>query len=101
MTTTSILKSKDKTINEIKQILASTKAKFLSKRVRNITGDLAIMFWGHRKATSKNRYFNCQKLEHFGRDCRSTVVDPQPSNLRKRTKPEESIKQQKNLEQYY
>lgn len=69
-TTNSMLESGDKSINEIQQILASAKAKFLSKRATGVTGELAMMSKGRnsrynkRKATSEDKCFNCQKLGH-------------------------------------
>lgn len=73
-TTNSILKSGDKSIDEIQWILAFAKAKFLSKRTTGVTGDLAMMSKernsGHnkRKVISKDRYINCQKLGYWGKD---------------------------------
>lgn len=73
-TTTSILEQGDKTIDEIQQILASVKAKFISKRATKVTGDLAMMFRRRnserQKASSDNKCYNYQKYGHFGRDCK-------------------------------
>lgn len=72
-TTNNMLKSGNKTIDKIQQILASAKAKFISKWATRVTKDLAMLsqrMIGKRKATSNNRYFNCNKLKHFGRNCR-------------------------------
>ena len=63
----------DKTITEIQQILASAKAKFISKRATGVIGDLAMMSKDRnstkRKAKSEDKCFNCGKLGHWGRDC--------------------------------
>lgn len=69
-----MLECGDKTFDEIQQILASTEAKFVSKRLTGMNRDLAIMSSGNRnsaekKATSKDKCFNCHKIDHFGRDC--------------------------------
>lgn len=62
-TTTNMLKRKDKIINKIQQILASTKAKFISKHGTGVTGDLAIMSQEQnsrkQKASSNNKCYNC------------------------------------------
>ena len=83
--------------------MASAEVKFISKRATRVTRDLAMMSWGRnlsgmkRKATSKDKCYNCQKYGHFGRDCR--LPDQQSSkqrsfNHRKKPRPEESTKQQ-------
>lgn len=50
ITTTNILKYRDKTIEKIQQILASTKTKLVSKKVTKMTKDLVI---ASRKYSSK------------------------------------------------
>lgn len=72
-TTTTMLERGDKTINKIQLILASSEAKFISKRTTGVTRDLAMMSKGRnfskRKAASDNKCYNCHKLGHFGRGC--------------------------------
>lgn len=91
-----MLESGDKSINEIQQIPASVEAKFLSKGTTRVIRDPAIMFKGKnsgynkRKAISKDRYFNCQKLSHWGRDCKFPMNQYQS----KKTKPEDTPKNQ-------
>lgn len=63
-----MLEQKNKTINEIQQIFAFAKIKFISKCIIKITGDLAIMFKDQNliknKAKNKNKCFNCGKLRY-------------------------------------
>lgn len=78
--TSSLLETGDKTINEIQEILCSAEAKNLSKRATDITGDVAMAFRGNqgrdnysrrrRKAESNKRCYNCNRLGHYGIDCR-------------------------------
>lgn len=70
--------------------MASTEAKLISKRTTGVTGDLAMTTRGRnpgkRKATSTDKCYNCQKLVHFGRDCKQP--DQQHSNDRQDKKDE-------------
>lgn len=64
ITRTSMLEKKNKLIDKIQQILTSVEAKLISKRITGITKNLAIVLKGQsrrikRKATNKNKYFNC------------------------------------------
>lgn len=98
-TTTSILERGDKTIDEIQQILASAEAKFISKRAIGVTGDLAMMSRGRssgrRKASSDDKFLNCQKYGHFGRDCRlPDQRPPEQREQRKRTRTDKPGKTQ-------
>ena len=73
-TTSSLLKSGNKTIDQMQSILQLKEAKNISKRTIEAVEDLAILLKNNnqgqkRKATSENKCFNCQQLGHFGRDC--------------------------------
>ena len=72
--TTSLLKSRNKTIDQIQSILQSKEAKNISKRTTKVTSNLAIAFRDSnspkKKAYRDKEYFNYHKLGHFGRDCR-------------------------------
>lgn len=81
LTTTTMLERGNKMIDEIQQILASAKAKFIGKQSTGVTKDLAMMSRRgrngvKRKATSEDKCFNCHKLGHFRRDC--TAPDTRP-----------------------
>ncbi len=78
--TLSLLKTGDKTIDKMQQILFSAEAKNLSKQATGVTNDLEMLFrglqrgynnysGGKRKAKSDEQCFNCHKHGHFGRDC--------------------------------
>ncbi len=72
-TTTSLLETGDKTIDEIQSILQSKEAKNFSKGATGGgNGDLAMAFrdkGAKRKATNDDKCYNCHKFGHFGRDC--------------------------------
>lgn len=56
-------------------------AKPINKRITKVTKNLAIMSKGgsgriRRKRTNQDKYFNCQRMGHFGRDC--TYADMRP-----------------------
>lgn len=58
-------------MNKIQQILASAKAKFISKYMIDITGDITIMLKDYSrrtKATIKDKCFNYHKINYFTRD---------------------------------
>lgn len=82
-----ILEWEDKTINEIQQIFASTKGKFISKRIRGVTGDLTMMSRSRnlakQKASSKDKYFNYRKLSYQRRDCTLLNYRKQKNNQKK------------------
>ena len=63
-----MLEQGDKTINKIQQILASTKAKFISKQATRVIENLVIMSKNRnsakQKASSKKKCFNYGKLGH-------------------------------------
>lgn len=72
-TIASLLKTGDKTIDQIQNILQSKEVKNLSKRGTGAIGDLAILFCNHdwnrkRKVNTNNKYYNCHKLGHFGQN---------------------------------
>lgn len=75
----SIQKYKNKTIKEIQWILASTKAKLISKQVIWMIDDLVMAYrewgfgggwiWRKRKVFSTEKCFNYRKLSHFKKNC--------------------------------
>lgn len=71
--TTSLLKSGDKTIDQIQSIFQLKKAKNISKCATRVTRNLAIAFRNNngtkKKAHRDEECFNCHKLGYFGRDC--------------------------------
>lgn len=80
--TSSLLKTGDKTIDKIQQILYSAEAKNFSKQATGVTNNVAMSFRGpqvgynnnysleeKQKANSNEQCFNCHKMGHFGRDC--------------------------------
>lgn len=84
-TTITMLERGNKTINKIQQILAFTKAKFISKQAISLIGDLIIMSktQSKKKVNSNNNCFNYRKLGYFGKNCTT------PST-KKRNKPNKS-----------
>lgn len=70
-TTTSLLETGDKTINQIQSIPQLKGANNLSKQaIRNIE-EMAMAFRDKRpikKVNSDNKYYNCHKLVYFGQD---------------------------------
>lgn len=66
----SLLKTKNKTINEIQNILQTKKAKNISKHVTGGTKELAIAFRDNKKKpASYDECYNCYKLRQFGKYC--------------------------------
>lgn len=69
-TTTSILETGDKTINQISSILQSKKANNFNKQIIGGIDNLAIAFriknGPKRKANNDNECYNCYKLGLFG-----------------------------------
>ena len=71
-TTASLLKTGNKSIDEIQSILQSQKAINLSKQATGDIGDLAMAFRdkdSKRKVNSDDECYNYHKFGHFGRDC--------------------------------
>lgn len=71
-TTASMLKTKNKFIDEIFTIIQLKKAKLKNKRVIRNVSDVAPAFCTplpKRKATYDNLCYNCQQKRHFGQDC--------------------------------
>ena len=68
-----VLKSGDKTIDQIQSILQSKEAKNISKWATGVTSDLAIAFRDSngpkKKAQKDEECFNYHKLGYFGCDC--------------------------------
>lgn len=71
-----ILKSGDKLIDKIQQILVLAKAKFFSKKIIKVTRDFAMIYnkknlrSNKKKTSSKDKCFHYQKLRHWKKDCR-------------------------------
>lgn len=98
-TTTSMLESGDKTIDEIQQILASAEAKFISKQATGVIGDLAILSRGKsgkRRVTSDDRCFNCNKFGHFGQDCRQKKPKPEEPTRESTRHQQPNVRNQSN-----
>ena len=67
-----MLKSSNKSINKIQQILLFIENKLKSKQVIRVI-DLVKVSWEKLrkfKATDNDRYFNCNKFGYFKQDCR-------------------------------
>ena len=79
MTTALILHSGDKDLEEIQQIVTSTKAANMAKQIVGVATDLIMMFKNNRLERSDSRlneeYFNCEKEGHYTRDCCSSSLD--------------------------
>ena len=73
-TTTSLLESENKTIDQIQSILQWKEAKNISKRATKVKEDLAMAFKDSnspkKKAYRDEKCFNYHKHGHFGHDCR-------------------------------
>lgn len=71
--TASLLKTGDKSIDKIQNILQSKEAKNINKHTTGGTRKLIIVFRNKndpkQKVFSHKECFNCHKLGHFGRDC--------------------------------
>ena len=94
MTTAPLLHSGDKDLEEIQQIVTSTKAANLAKRAVGATADLALMAkkrQPERAAKSKPgaECFNYGKKGHYAKDCRF------PSSTSNKRKPEASTEEAK------
>lgn len=71
MTTASLLKTDDKTIDQIQSIFQLKEVKYLSKQAIRGTNNLTIVFNNKKlkkKANNNNEYYNYYKLGHFGQD---------------------------------
>lgn len=70
--TVSLLKTKNKIINQIQRILQSKEAKNINKQIIRIVEDLAMSYkennnWSlKKKAHLDKKCFNYHKLEHYG-----------------------------------
>lgn len=70
ITTISLLKIGNKTIDQIQSILQLKKIKNFFKRAIEVFEDLVIVFQdGKKKANTGNECYNCHKLGYFGQDC--------------------------------
>ena len=93
MTTALLLHSGNKNLEEIQQIVISTKAANLAKRAVGATTDLAMIAKKKQSEKYPNRpkinkeCFNCKKKGHYARDCHA-----QSSNKRK---PKELLEEAK------
>ena len=77
-TTTPLLYSGDKNLEEIQQIVTSTKAANRAKQAVEATADLALMAkkkQPERTTRSKlgEECFNCRKKDHYTKDCSSSI----------------------------
>lgn len=76
--TTSLLKTNNKTIDQIQSILQLKKAKNLGKQAIEATGDLVMAFCNRncnrkREANTDNECYNCYKLGYFSQNCPSQI----------------------------
>lgn len=63
----------EKIVTKIQSLLSSAIAKFLNKRAIGVMAELAHMSKNSsykRKVTSEDKYFNCHKMGHYGKDCK-------------------------------
>lgn len=94
MTTTPLLHSGDKDLEEIQQIVISTKVANLAKHVIGATTDLALMAKKRQskrvaKSKSGEECFNCRKKCYYAKDCYSSILN--------KKKPKESIEKAKRF----
>ena len=79
MQTTSLLYFGNKDLEEIQQIVTSTKAANLAKHVVRVTADLALIVKKRQpertvmKSKPEKEYFNCGKKDHYVKDCYSFI----------------------------
>lgn len=76
ITIVSLLKTKDKSIDQIHSILWSKKVKIISKQTTGAIGDLAILYrnnnnnWGIKcKANNVKKCFNFYAYSYYSQDC--------------------------------
>ena len=87
MTITLLLYFSDKDLEEIQQIVISTKATNLTKRIVGATVNLALIVKKKQpenaamKSKPGEKYFNCKKKGHYIKDCYFSI-----SNKRKPVK---------------
>lgn len=98
MTIAMLLHLSDKDLEEIQQIVTSTKAAKMAKRATSQTADLSIMVkkrsdaWSQQqlKSQSTKEFFNYGKTKHYTKDCCSAtkrkLKDKKASQEAKRTR---------------
>lgn len=93
-TTTSLLETSDKTINQIQNVLQSKKAKNISKKPTGRgTGNFAIVFRDKKfkkKTNSNNNCYNLHKLRDFRKHC--FLLDKRLKRTTQKSQREESQK---------